>query len=425
MRSPASVLLAASILAFSTGALAFAQNLVADGGFASSLEAWHHDPNPDGTSAWSAVDANGSATSGSALLISTAATDGVLITLLEQCVPVAPGKSYILSHKAIFTAGEPATGSAESVVTWFGGPTCTNRVGANSIVTPKSGAPGWSATSDTFTAPAGAISAIVSVGVDKIEAGGSLTALVDDVSLAPVGVTDEEIRGQLAVVGSLSGNFGANFRTSLKILNPQGGVSLSGRLIFHPAGQPESASDPSMGYSLGPGQAFAWYDVVAAMGLSGLGSMDVTGDSGVTPVVVARIFDDAGAEGTTGFTEPPFGAFPASPPRPGPTIVNHLLLPDLDFFRYNVGVRILAAPVEVTVEVLSPAGAVVHTLTRTYTINTFQQTSADDFAGVALENGQNLRVTASPNYLILYGATVDNVTNDPSAQFTIPGGSVF
>jgi hypothetical protein len=177
-----------------------------------------------------------------------------------------------------------------------------------------------------------------------------------------------------------------------------------------------------MGYSLAPGQSFSWFDVVAAMGLSGLGSMDVTGDSVLAPVVVARIFDDAGAEGTTGFAVPLFGIAPPPPPPP-PTVVGYLLVPDLLFYRYNVGVRIIGAPVDVTVEVLSPAGAVVHTRTRTYTVNTFQQTGADDFAGVTLENGQNLRVTAPRDRLILYGATVDNVTNDPSAQFLTLSGA--
>jgi hypothetical protein len=100
--------------------------------------------------------------------------------------------------------------------------------------------------------------------------------------------------------------------------------------------------------------------------------------------------------------------------------VGYLLVPDLDLSRYNVGIRIVQAPVQVTVDVLNAAGTVVHTLTRTYAERTFQQTSADEFAGVPLENNQNLRVTASPYYVILYGATVDNVTNDPSAQFLTP-----
>jgi len=392
----------------------YGQNLVTGGDFATGLEAWHHDANTRGTSAWSEHDEVDSPSDGSAQLVSTAPEGGVFVVLLEQCVPVAAGQPYVLSHKVRFADGETTTGGAESAVTWFSGPICTDRISGNGMLTSKTTPPVWTPTADTFTAPAGATSAIVEVGVDKFEAGGTLTVFVDDVSFAPAGAPTDLTRGWLPVVGSLPGNFGATFRTSLKILNP-GTSPLSGRLVFHPAGQPQSDSDPSMGYSLAPGQSFAWYDVVAAMGLSGLGSMDVTGDS-ITPTVVTRIFDDAGDAGTTGFTEPLFLAEPQGVP-PIPSLVGHLLLPDLGRYRYNVGVRILQAPVDVTVDVLDPGGTVLHTATRTYTQNTLQQTSADDFAGVPLENDQNLRVTVSPFYAIVYGATVDNVTNDPSAQF--------
>ncbi|HEY1249765.1 MAG TPA: hypothetical protein VGH97_01165 [Thermoanaerobaculia bacterium] len=417
MRRPASVVLAVSILALASGARAHAQNLVADGGFATSLEAWHHDPNDDGSSAWSADDASGSASSGSALLQSTAAIDGILITLLEQCVPVAAGQSYTLSHKAKFADGEPTTGWAESVITWYGGPVCTNRVGANAILTSKTAAGVWTSTSDTFTAPAGAVSALVTVGVDKIDAGQTLTANVDDVAFGPAGAASDVVVGWLPVVGSLPGNFGAFFRTSLKILNPNA-VPMSGRLIFHPAGRPESAADPAMGYSLAPGQSFAWADVVGAMGLSGLGSMDVTGDGSLDlPIVVPRIYDDAGAAGTSGFTTPLFHAF-TQEIVPAPSLQGYLLLPDLERYRYNVGIRIVVGgPVQLTVDVLDPVGTVVHTTSRTYDTLTFTQTTADEFAGVAVQSGQSLRITADPHHVILYGATVDNVTNDPSAQF--------
>jgi hypothetical protein len=71
---------------------AYGQNLVTGGDFATSLEAWHHDPNTRGTSAWSSQDAAGSPSSGSAQLVSTAGETGVFVVLLEQCVPVAAGQ---------------------------------------------------------------------------------------------------------------------------------------------------------------------------------------------------------------------------------------------------------------------------------------------------------------------------------------------
>ena len=154
------------------------------------------------------------------------------------------------------------------------------------------------------------------------------------------------------------------------------------------------------------------------MGLSGLGSLDVTWSPGLAPpIVVPRIFDD-GIAGTSGFTEPMFKGPDQTTCCPVPGLVAYLLPPsDLQRYRYNVGVRVIYPPITMTVEVLDRAGTVVHTATRTYPEAVFEQTTAAEFAGVPLETGQTLKVTASTLWVIAYGATVDNVTNDPSAQF--------
>ncbi len=43
--------------------------------------------------------------------------------------------------------------------------------------------------------------------------------------------------------------------------------------------------------------------------------------------------------------------------------------------------------------------------------------SAADFLGFSLGNDQSIEIVFTGGGLIAYGATVDNVTNDPSAQF--------
>jgi len=393
------------------------QNLVAGGTFDTSLEAWHHDPNDNGSSDWSFFDAAGSPSSGSAFLTSTNATGGAPVTLLTTCVPVAAGQQYVLSADVRFSAGETTTGGVELALAWTPGAVCQGFISGNGFLTPVASRGDWVHGSSTFTAPAGATSALVAVAIDKIEAGGELSAFVDNVSLAPAGVPTDTRVGWLPVVGSLTGNFDSLFRTSFQMLNPNA-AALSGRLIFHPAGQPASDADPYMGYSLGPGQSFSWYDVVAAMGLSGLGSLDVTWSPGLAPpIVVPRIFDD-GIAGTSGFTEPMFEGPDQTTCCPVPGLVAYLLPPsDLQRYRYNVGVRVIYPPITMTVEVLDPAGTVVHTATRTYPEAVFEQTTAAEFAGEPLETGQTLKVTASTLWVIVYGATVDNLTNDPSAQF--------
>ncbi len=104
---------------------------------------------------------------------------------------------------------------------------------------------------------------------------------------------------------------------------------------------------------------------------------------------------------------------------PGLEVSGVLIGPaDVARYRYNVGVRTLDAPVSVRVDVLDPSGAVVHTVSRTYVAGFFQQTSVADFTGgFPLGNNHALKITFTGGALIVYGATVDNATNDPSAQF--------
>jgi hypothetical protein len=68
--------------------------------------------------------------------------------------------------------------------------------------------------------------------------------------------------------------------------------------------------------------------------------------------------------------------------------------------------------------VLDSAGTVVHTADHDYPANYFVQTTVSDFLdGFTIGDAHSLRITFSGGGLIVYGATVDNVTNDPSAQF--------
>jgi hypothetical protein len=396
---------------------ATAQNLVAGGTFEENLEAFHHDPNPDGTSAWSSLDAAGSPSSGSAFLTSTNGTGGALVTLLTTCVPVAAGQQYTVSSDVRFTEGETTTGWAETVIYWTPGPACQGYISGNGLLTEVASRGTWIHDSEAFTAPAGAISALVGVGIDKIEAGGTLSANVDNVVLGLTAPPTEELVGYITAAGSLAGSLGSFFRTSVQINNPFS-TPISGHFVFHPAGTPASAGDPDMGFVLAPGQSFAWHDVVAAMGLSGLGTIDVFAAGGA-PVVVTRIFNDAGDDGTSGFTEPLVEVGDVPLPGAGGSVTGVLLGPYIvDRYRYNVGLRTVDAPVHVSVTVLDTSGATVHTVDHDYPADYFVQNTVTDFLdGFVIGDGYSLRITFSGGGLIIYGATVDNTTNDPSAQF--------
>ena len=109
------------------------------------------------------------------------------------------------------------------------------------------------------------------------------------------------LRGIIPVSGSTEGAFGSNFRTSLQLSNRTDRRQI-GRLVFHPAGASASDADPSMPYALEPHQTIGYEDVVAAIGATGLGSIDLVVEEGGVPVVVTRAFDDKGDQGTTGKT---------------------------------------------------------------------------------------------------------------------------
>ena len=75
------------------------------------------------------------------------------------------------------------------------------------------------------------------------------------------------------------------------------------------------------------------------------GSANIEITSGEAPVVTARVFNDAGAAGTTGFTEPAMR--PEEALQSGQTGVL-LMPPDFAVARFNIGVRTLEDGASVT-----------------------------------------------------------------------------
>jgi hypothetical protein len=143
------------------------------------------------------------------------------------------------------------------------------------------------------------------------------------------------------LVGSIAGAFGGRFKTSLKLTS--NAPAERGRLVFHPVGLVASVSDPSMPYAFGLdsgiGATLQFDDVVAAMGQSGVGSLDIIPDDdapAAVPTVDVRLYNDS-PEGTFGTSEPavlPFDFLQAPAFR--------IVAPPPQF-RLNVGIRTLTA----------------------------------------------------------------------------------
>ena len=248
-----------------------------------------------------------------------------------------------------------------------------------------------------------------STGCDVYSSDSAIVAVL--VSETPLPVTRV-----LAVVGSLAGNFGSFFRTSLQLYNPHG-AAVSGRIVFHPAGTSGSDSDPSLAYSILPGKTLSFADLLPAMGVAGgLGSADLIGDaSSQLPIALARVFNDAGAAGTSGLGQDALTLDRAL--QRGSTGV--LLAPDdVQRFRLNIGLRTLTSGAELAITVRNRDGLTVKTLTRTYAPVFFTQVSSSALLdGYALTGGETISFEVTSGSVFLYGSTTDNTTNDPAVQF--------
>jgi hypothetical protein len=215
----------------------------------------------------------------------------------------------------------------------------------------------------------------------------------------------------LAVVGSVQG--AAFFRTGVQIHNPSA-TSISGRFSYHPQGITGTPADVSMAYVLEPGATITYPDLLPAMGLSGLGSADIV-TSDPVPITVARVFSDAGEAGTAGFTIDPVA--PSAALQTGEKGVI-ILPPDLVKTRLNVGFRSLETGAAMTMTLRRSNGAVKGTLNKSLAANFFEQPSvAALLPGMFLEGSDTITFSITSGKVIIYGASTENKTQDPSLQY--------
>jgi hypothetical protein len=228
---------------------------------------------------------------------------------------------------------------------------------------------------------------------------------------AAVLAQDSPVRGILPVAGSTPGAFQSNFKTSLQLHN-RGGDVARGVLVFHPNGRAAQAGDPSLAYEVAPRQTVAYADMVAAMGITGIGSVDIVPLEGAVPAAIARAFND-GSSGTDGMTVPLID--PRDALRPGTPGV--LIAPnDLERFRFNLGIRSLSTGAHVRFVVFGANGVERFSGERTFTPDTLEQRPAAEMLGQALFADDSIAFELLSGAALVYGTTTDNTTNDPSLQ---------
>lgn len=225
------------------------------------------------------------------------------------------------------------------------------------------------------------------------------------------------LAGTLPGVGVIGGAAGSSFNTTLSMANPSGD-SVNVLLAYRAAGAASDATPTTSTVTLAPHGSK--YSKLAELfpALSGIGSLDVY-TSGPSPVVNARVYNDAGAGGTNGFTEALVK----------PNEVAHdrdqlwLTIPgDLTAFRMNVGVRTFGSGATLTCVVYSASGTAMTSVAKTYGANSTSLDALQAFFGGdnrSLSPGGSVACfgsTAVSSDLVLYGTVTDNHTND-SALF--------
>lgn len=241
-------------------------------------------------------------------------------------------------------------------------------------------------------------------------------------ALSASGTVSEWMARVIPIVGSTPGAFGSHFRTEMQFFNPQTSGSMTAKLVFHPAGVAGSTADTTRLVILDPGEVFSTADVVAAMGQTGTGSLDISVPAGQNvPVILTRVYNDAGAAGTSSLTE---AAIPVSTDVAIDTnllargVTGFLVTPrDPERTRFNIGVRTLCSGATIQVTLRNSAGVVVRTVSHTYTANYFIQTDAASFVGGPIAGDETIQISISSGSAIVYGSTTDNITNDPAIQF--------
>jgi hypothetical protein len=220
--------------------------------------------------------------------------------------------------------------------------------------------------------------------------------------------------GVIPVAGSAAGAFGSFFRTEVTITNPSP-FGMGVRLVYHPAGRSADPDDAGRNTLVVGNETRTYTDIVATLGQTGLGSIDVL-TTGFTPVITTRVYNDAGSAGTSGFTEEvvtPYEAIQSG------AYADFTIPADPTSYRVNMGIRTLGEPTTFLVTVFDATGALVgKTTERTVPANYFEQIPLSTFlAGVTPAAGGLARIQiTSGGPATFYSATTDNRTNDGSLK---------
>jgi hypothetical protein len=205
----------------------------------------------------------------------------------------------------------------------------------------------------------------------------------------------------LPVVGSAEGAYGAEFRSSAQVTNPND-FPISGRFVFHPMGSSSPADDRSLAYVLAAHQTRTYDDLAAATGATGFGSIDVIPAVGPAAVTVVRVVDDA-SECKPAVQVPQVDRDDALAAG-----MSAALVTGATGERFNVGMRGLEAGAIVMMTLYDASGAELTHVTHGVRVNELRQGTASDFLGMAVPANASIVFHVVEGSAIIYGSAVDN-----------------
>jgi hypothetical protein len=245
-----------------------------------------------------------------------------------------------------------------------------------------------------------------------------------DIQLQP----DEELVRQsrrliVPLVGSTAGANGARFKTSLRI-RPLAGRR--GTIYFRPVGTTPNAADPSLRYEFGASSPEVYYDdVVAAMGASGVGSLELVPDatSWSDIQVDVRVYNET-PNGTFGSSQPAVTPYDWLYYRDSVSAGGSLDVPTTTAqFRRNIGFRTIT-PVLYRATIIRRDGHTLSTEPRSFPADYTFFGTLDQFVGTLpgfeVRHDERVILAIISGYAIPFYTTTENVTNDPTIFVRMP-----
>ena len=283
------------------------ENMISNPGFTQDLSGWFADPEASAT--WSALDADGSSTSGSVLLTNVA-TDPPHYAKLSQCVPVdGPTLGFALRYRTRVPSSQYPLAEAQAIISAFATAGCTGPAfGGPAAGGGSSGGPGI--VDEWLDSPGGFLllgtdwpvnSVLVTLIVPNDRAGRSVQVHFDDVSLTPL------VRMTIPASASREGLNGAFFRTDLSLFNSSRWAARVDLFHFCIAGQP--CRLPYTGDDhvvvIPPRSTIVLRDVLATLGHQGTaGAIELIFEGALRVVARSRTYSSSSVGATIGTTIP-------------------------------------------------------------------------------------------------------------------------